>query len=123
MKNTSKSTAAYRTDLSISEGRRSVTFTFDDGPASFNGNIWDDAADYVVEITTYEGGCRAGALVVLKADAASQLGLERKPTIVNVVARPADETRLGMMDGHYLESSDSRWPFSSPVPIHDRFEG
>lgn len=49
-----------------------------------------------------------------------------KHQIVNVVARPVGvdgKPRTGgMFGGHYIKTSDSRWPVTSPIPVHDRFE-
>lgn len=33
------------------------------------------------------------------------------------------ETRWTMMGGNYIETSDSRFPFDYPLPVHDRIEG
>lgn len=47
--------------------------------------------------------------------------------MVRVVARPLDEdgnTRKGgMFGGNWIESCDSRFPTTAPIPVHDRFEG
>ena len=49
-----------------------------------------------------------------------------KHRIVNVVARPLGPDGKprtgGMFGGHYIKTSDSRWPVTSPIPVHDRFE-
>ena len=49
-----------------------------------------------------------------------------KHQIVNVVARPlgpdGKPRKGGMFGGHYIKTSDSRWPVTSPIPVHDRFE-
>ncbi len=31
-------------------------------------------------------------------------------------------TEGGMFGGHYIITSDSRFPYESPIPVHDRFE-
>jgi len=86
-------------------------------------------------------GARAGQLSVAKPDWLAKLGIRRavsspyecltddwasKHQIVNVVARPInrDATILtsGMAGGHYISTSDSRFPITGPMPVHDRFE-
>lgn len=46
--------------------------------------------------------------------------------IVNVVARPFNEDgtvkRGGMFGGNFISTSDSRFPTTAPIPVHDRFE-
>lgn len=46
--------------------------------------------------------------------------------MVRVVARPIDEQgnvlRGGMFGGNWIESCDSRFPTTAPIPVHDRFE-
>lgn len=32
------------------------------------------------------------------------------------------EVRCGMFGGHFVHTSDSRFPYSSPIPVFDRFE-
>jgi len=117
---------AYRTDSPVSNPVR-VQFDINGTRTKLNGSVFDGYTDLVVEIDTDPQGCAAGALVVLKADLASHLGFERKPRIVRAVVRPvgdfADAKKGGFFNGGYLEASDSRWPFATPVPIHDGFEG
>tara|TARA_R110000796_G_scaffold93934_1_gene198592 strand:- start:189 stop:605 length:417 start_codon:yes stop_codon:yes gene_type:complete len=117
---------AYRTDSPVSNPVR-VQFDIDGNRVKLDGSVFDGYTDLVVEIDTDPQGAAAGALVVLDEDTAKSLGFERKPRIVRAVARPvgdfADAKKGGMMDGHYVTASDSRWPFATPVPIHDRFEG
>tara|TARA_R110000796_G_scaffold41179_2_gene101996 strand:+ start:43624 stop:43977 length:354 start_codon:yes stop_codon:yes gene_type:complete len=115
-----KTTTAFRTDLPTHQGLRTVAFTIDGEPIDFGAAIGDDEPDYIVEISTETDGARAGALVVLKSKAAERMGYRRRPMFLRVVVRPGG--RRGMFDGHYLATSDSRWPFETPVPIHDRFE-
>lgn len=49
-----------------------------------------------------------------------------KHQIVRVVARPVNKDGSirtgGMFGGHYIATSDSRFPTSAPIPVHDRFE-
>jgi len=44
--------------------------------------------------------------------------------IVNAVAVPADhdDKRWNMYGGHDIHTSDSRFPFTGPLPVHDRYE-
>ena len=50
----------------------------------------------------------------------------KRHQIVRVVARPINEDGTvrqgGMMGGNYITSSDSRFPTTAPIPVHDRFE-
>lgn len=87
-------------------------------------------------------GAKAGQLSVAKPSWLAELGVRRavsaspyecltddwasKHQIVNVVARPinCDGTILtsGMAGGNYISTSDSRFPITGPMPVHDRFE-
>ena len=115
---------AYRTD-STTPVR--VLFDINGTRTKLNGSVFDGYTDLVVEITTNPTGHAPGRLVVLKREAAEQLGLGHAHTIVRAVVRPvgefADAQPGGMFNGTWLEASDSRWPFETPVPVHDRFEG
>jgi hypothetical protein len=45
--------------------------------------------------------------------------------IVRAVARPIDhdsEKQWGMYGGHDVHTSDGRFPFTGPLPVHDRYE-
>ena len=122
-----KNSLAHRTDVqSRAQSSVLVQFEVDGFRTNLGGSVFDGDVEMVVEITTNPQGARPGALMVLKADAADKLGLGCKPTIVNVVARPVNSEGYvrpgGMMDGAFLRSSDSRWPLTTPCPIHDRFE-
>jgi len=116
-----KHQAAFRTDKHTTQGLQLVQFTAYGEQLDMGGGH-GGSADMTIEITLDPEGAAPGALVVLKAASAELLGLERKPTIVRAVACPAGTEERGMFDGAFLTSSDSRWPFCSPVPIHDRFE-
>lgn len=85
-------------------------------------------------------GARAGQLAVANVSWLRKLSGEKgcsdfecmgadwasKHIIVNVVARPVDKDgkvrRGGMMGGNYIKTSDSRFPVTAPIPVHDRFE-
>jgi len=101
----------------------------------------DDTPTLVLEYDLSPQGARAGQLSVANVSWLRDLKGERsgcsdfecmgedwaaKHQIVNVVARPlgADgkPRRGGMFGGHYIKTSDSRWPVTSPIPVHDRFE-
>ena len=47
---------------------------------------------------------------------------ERDLQIVCVKAVPEGTGNGGMFGGHFVWTSDSRFPYSSPVPVFDRFE-
>lgn len=127
MKNTNTATA-YRTDLAIGEpnSRLSVTFEVDGQPVELDGQVSKSERTHVVEITTNPQGAAAGRKVVMRPKVAERLGLGYGDAIVRAVVRPVDSDdqvrTSGMFDGRWAESSDSRWPFFTPVPIHDRFE-
>lgn len=87
-------------------------------------------------------GMQAGQLAVAKPRWLEALGLIRamgdfeairnpvsyseQHRIVNVVARPFNEDgelrQGGMFGGNYISTSDSRFPTTAPIPVHDRFE-
>jgi len=62
------------------------------------------------------GGARPGMLNVKKKD----------NTVHRVRAVPVDEDDNpvlgGMFGGQWIHASDSRFPFETPIPVHDRFE-
>jgi hypothetical protein len=85
-------------------------------------------------------GARAGQLAVAEVSWLRELSGERgcstfecigedwtsKHKIVRVVARPVNKDgtirKGGMFGGNYISTSDSRFPTSAPIPVHDRFE-
>lgn len=40
---------------------------------------------------------------------------------LRVIARPVGKP-AGMFGGHFIYSSDSRFPFSTPIKVYDRYE-
>jgi len=54
--------------------------------------------------------------------------VKRDGSIVRARAVPCDQygkpitRRMGMFGGNYITTSDSRFPYHSPIPVHDRFE-
>ena len=50
--------------------------------------------------------------------------LQLKPRRVGTIpmAVPYGETGYPMFGGHWIYTSDSRFPFEHPIPVHDRFE-
>lgn len=78
-----------------------------------------------VEIDENPKQLRAGYLAVHKGERTARgmiseyrLGTER---IVRVRVKPYGKSP-GMFGGHYVETSDSRFPFSGPLPVFDRYE-
>lgn len=92
-------------------------------------------------------GCRAGQLTLAKPGWLKELGRLDHPLehfnaiggrdahlkcysqqheMVRVVARPFDMNgnilKGGMFGGNYITTSDSRFPTTAPIPVHDRFE-
>lgn len=101
------------------------------------------ALDYDLE----PQGCRAGQLTLAKPRWLKELGELADPLrdfnaidgidkqgldycgqhrTVRVVARPVDKDGKpitgGMFGGNYISCSDSRFPTTAPIPVHDRFE-
>lgn len=124
----------------ITSGRETMTLC-GDGIVELN-HPRPDAPALVIEYNLEPKGVEPGQLTVAKPDWLHAIGAAPKPSddflacmrdgyagshrIVNVVARPVDEQgnpmRGGMFGGHYVKTSDSRFPFTSPIPVHDRFE-
>jgi hypothetical protein len=124
----------------ITSGRRDITLTGD----GINGPFEPDesAPELRLEYDLNPQGAMAGQLSVAKVSWLRALGeitlggcsefecmsadWASRHQIVNVVARPVDEDgkvkRGGMFGGHYIKTSDSRFPVTSPIPVHDRFE-
>lgn len=124
----------------ITSGRKTVTL-IGDGIAG----IFSPDTDHPAVILEYdfEPALQAGQLSVAKPRWLKELGIDKRPVgdfevlkdpqgyvdrhrIVNVVARPVDDDgnprRGGMFGGHYISTSDSRFPVTAPIPVHDRFE-
>lgn len=124
----------------VTSGRRHVTLIGDGIRGPFEPS--DDAPAVILEYD-FDPGLQAGQLSVAKPAWLKELGIDKRPVgdfevlkdpqgyvdrhrIVNVVARPVDDDgeprRGGMFGGHYISTSDSRFPVTSPIPVHDRFE-
>ena len=50
--------------------------------------------------------------------------LELRPRRMSKIpmAVPMGETGYPMFGGHWVYTSDSRFPFEHPIPVHDRYE-
>ncbi len=86
-------------------------------------------------------GAQAGRLMVAKPEWLAKVSDAKAPSgdpfefqspdwvkrhkIVNAVAVPMEHTgqRWNMYGGQDVDTSDSRFPFTGPVPVHDRYEG
>jgi hypothetical protein len=127
------------TNGGVTSGRERVTLIGDGIKGPFRPNA--DAPAVVLEYDLEPKGARAGQLTVAKVSWLRELGLmssgsspfecftddwASKHQIVRVVARPVDKDgkprKGGMFGGHYIESCDSRFPTTAPIPVHDRFE-
>lgn len=75
----------------------------------------DSGADLQVSINYDYKPLRAGYLVVVE-DRRSE------PRIARVMAWPANKERPGMFGGNFVKTSDSRFPFATPIPVFDRYE-
>lgn len=67
----------------------------------------------------------AGQLVLVKgAFAAQWTGSDAPLQLARVIVRPvlAPEGKRPMFGGHFVYSSDSRFPFTAPLKVFDRFE-
>lgn len=128
------------TNSGVTSGRECVTLIGDGIPEIFEAS--DDHPAVILEYDLNPKGGQAGQLSVAKPDWLAKIDAG-KPTstnayeclaedwtdkhrIVNVVARPIDgdgkPRRGGMMGGNYISTSDSRFPVTCPIPVHDRFE-
>jgi len=123
----------------VTSGRKYVTLIGDGIAGVFEPG--DDAPAIFLEYDLEPKGAAAGQLSVATpewlAKVANGKGT-RSPyeclesdwasrhRIVRVVGRPVDADgnprRGGMFGGHYISTSDSRFPVTSPIPVHDRFE-
>ena len=122
------STVGHKSVTLIGDGINGPFEPSEDSPA-----IW---LDYKLDPTSVI----AGQLSIASVSWLRELGLVKKSgaqtecfaedwtskhRIVNVVARVLDENgkpRRGMFGGNYIQSSDSRFPTTAPIPVHDRFE-
>ena len=127
------------TNGGVTSGRDSVTLVGDGILGPFEPD--DRAPEVRLEYDLNPQGARAGQLAVasvswLRAVTGRAAGCtdfeclsddwSSKHQIVRVVARPvrADGTVRtgGMFGGNFVTTSDSRFPTSAPIPVHDRFE-
>ena len=127
------------TNSGVTSGHRDALLVGDGVQGPFRPS--DDRPTLILEYDLNPKGARAGQLSVAKVSWLRSLGLmpsgcsdfecmgedwASKHQIVNVVARPMGEDGKprtgGMFGGHYIKTSDSRWPVTSPIPVHDRFE-
>lgn len=122
-----KCESCYSVEQGPGSSPKYVLFRLDGKPMTTKACQWDrDEPDYVVDITTEFSGnltrLGPGRLVVMRTG-------DHTTTVARVVAKKpntADPTACavgGMFSGDWLYSSDSRWPFETPVPVHDRYEG
>jgi hypothetical protein len=76
-----------------------------------------------VEVDADTGAAAPGRCVIAKPDFVFSLTGERRAAVCRVRAiPPALEDARPMFGGHFVWSSDSRFPFESPIPVHDRVE-
>jgi len=127
------------TNGGTTSGRKNVTLIGDGIRGPFEPS--EDAPAVWLEYDLDPKGVRAGQLAVASvAWLRSIKGLRAgctdfecihddwtsKHQIVRVVARPLKEDGTprtgGMFGGNYIKTSDSRFPMSAPIPVHDRFE-
>lgn len=74
-----------------------------------------------VELDANPLSAAPGLCVVAKPEFVFELTGERRAAVCRVRAiPPALESMSTMFGGHFVWSSDSRFPFSSPIPVHDR---
>lgn len=129
------------TNGGVTSGRKSVTLIGDGVEGPFEP--CDEFPAVILEYDLEPRGAQAGQLSVAKPHWLQKVAGAPKGNgspyeclgqdwasqhrIVNAVARPVDENgkaiRGGMAGGHHIETCDSRFPFTSPIPVHDRFEG
>lgn len=127
------------TNGGVTSGRKSVTLIGDGVSGPFAPDA--EAPAVMLEYDLDPKGARAGQLSVAKVSWLRALALlpagcsdfecmsedwASRHIIVNVVARPVDENgqprRGGMFGGNFITTSDSRFPVTAPIPVHDRFE-
>ncbi len=79
----------------------------------------------LLEIEFDEGSqLRAGYLAVHKGKRTPRGFMSEyggPPRIVRVRVKPYGKP-AGSFGGHYIETSDSRFPFEGPIPVFDRYE-
>lgn len=84
-----------------------------------------DAPALEIEFEFEPKGAKAGYKMVASPEWASEvLGRPvgyNDNLVVRALAKPAGGNR-GMFGGHYVSTSDSRFPFEGPLPVFDRFE-
>jgi hypothetical protein len=104
------------TNGGVTSGRDAIQLNRCSGPSS---DYEPGATEhyFFLEIVEEPGhGARPGRDVV-----------SRKGDVKHVRAVPIDVDGKpmlgGMFGGHWIWTSDSRFPFHTPVPVHDRFEG
>jgi hypothetical protein len=127
------------TNGGVTSGRKSVTLIGDGIAGPF-----EPCADHPAVVLEYDlepQGARAGQLTVAKVDWLKQIAGDTsgcgtfecmgkdwssRHKIVRVVARPVGpdgKARTGgMFGGNFITTSDSRFPVTAPIPVHDRFE-
>ena len=126
------------TNGGVTSGRDSVTLVGDGIRGPFEPSA--ECPEVRLEYDLNPKGARAGQLAVAEVSWLRELSGERgcstfecmgddwasKHSIVRVVARPVDDEgnvkQGGMFGGNYIKTSDSRFPVTSPIPVHDRFE-
>jgi hypothetical protein len=85
----------------------------------------DDTPTIEFEFEFDPQGHKLGYRMVAKPEWARMI-LERtvydnENLVVRALAKPAGSPP-GMFGGHYIMTSDSRFPFEGPLPVFDRFE-
>lgn len=126
------------TNNGVTSGHRDALLIGDGIPEIFEER--DGMPTLRLEYDLEPRGAQAGRLMVAKPKWLQLVGAAAKRNespfecfgqdwasqhrIVNAVAVPADhdERRWNMYGGHDVGCCDSRFPFTGPVPVHDRYE-
>lgn len=128
------------TNGGVTSGREHVVLIGDGIAPIFEGR--EEMPAIALEYELNPKGLKAGQLTLAKPRWLEELGGERahgdleiimhperygeQHQVVRVVARPfkADGTVRtgGMFGGNFITCSDSRFPTTAPIPVHDRFE-
>jgi hypothetical protein len=74
-----------------------------------------------VEIDENPIGLRCGYLAVYDGGSTGFISSKHEPRIVRVLVKPAGKAH-GSFGGHFVTTSDGRFPFSGPIPVFDRYE-
>lgn len=117
------------TNSGATSGKRKAILIGPGVPEIFNPS--PDAPALYLIADTAPVGAAAGSLQLASTGWAEEMGLPRgrhcaEAHTVRVRAVPLgpDGPVLGgMAGGHYIHTSDGRFPTHAPIPVHDRIEG